>query len=100
MKADNSIRLNLGCGGRPLHDYINVDMDILKQNRPRYLATTHYGNQTGAGQFHTSCYGEAKLHAICKKLNLKVLSIDHFQWKGYRDHMLGLTAISLDTDKR
>jgi SAM-dependent methyltransferase len=30
------IRLNLGCGGRPLTDYINVDMDSLDQIRERY----------------------------------------------------------------
>lgn len=30
------IRLNLGCGGRPLADYINVDMDSLQELRRRY----------------------------------------------------------------
>lgn len=30
------IRLNLGCGGRPLTGYINVDMDSLDQIRERY----------------------------------------------------------------
>lgn len=30
------IRLNLGCGGRPLSNYINVDMDTLEQIRLRY----------------------------------------------------------------
>ena len=30
------IKLNLGCGGRPLLDYINVDMDSLEQIRQRY----------------------------------------------------------------
>jgi SAM-dependent methyltransferase len=204
MKTENSIRLNIGCGGRPLSDYVNIDMDTLEQIRERYpnrqfaddlvvaqydifnlpypdnsvdeiksegliehlpfideprffhevlrvlkpggvlylstvdfemaakqwlaaedewkdfyrndseailsehwfgtytyssknrwgyLAATFYGSQNGAGQFHTNCYSEAKLRAICKKLNLKVLSVDHFQWKGDRDYMLGLNAI-------
>ena len=30
------IRLNLGCGGNPLPDYINVDMDTLERIRARY----------------------------------------------------------------
>ena len=30
------IKLNLGCGGRPLEDYINVDMDSLDEIRARY----------------------------------------------------------------
>jgi predicted SAM-dependent methyltransferase len=203
MKVNQPIRLNLGCGGRPLRNYINVDMDTLEQIRARYpnqtfeddlivvqhdifnlpyadgsvdeirsegliehlpfideprffnevvrilkpggvlylstvdfvmacrqwleaeddwkdfyrndseailsqhwfgtytyepknrwgyLTATFYGSQNGEGQFHTNNYSEAKLRAICKKINLHVESIDHFQWKGDRDHMLGLTA--------
>ena len=61
-------------------------------NRWGYLTATLYGSQNGAGQFHTNCYSEAKLRAICKRLNLDVVSIGRFQWKGDRDHMLGLTA--------
>lgn len=30
------IKLNLGCGGRPLLDYINVDMDSLEDLKARY----------------------------------------------------------------
>jgi len=30
------IKLNLGCGGRPLKDYINVDWDTLDELRVRY----------------------------------------------------------------
>ena len=203
MRTGGPIRLNLGCGGRPLSDYINVDMDSIDQIRARYpnqkfdddlivaqydifnlpyqdnsvdevrsegliehlpfideprffnevlrilkpggllylstvdfemaakqwleaeddwkdfyrndeeailnqhwfgtytykpinrwgyLTATFYGSQNGAGQFHTNCYSEAKLRAICKKMNLNVVSIERFQWKGDRDHMLGLTA--------
>jgi predicted SAM-dependent methyltransferase len=203
MNAGAEIRLNLGCGGRPLHGYINVDMDTLEQIRARYpnqqfdddlvvvqhdifnlpyadaavaeirsegliehipfideprffhevvrvlkpggkvylstvdfemavkqwlaadddwkdfyrndpeailnqhwfgtytysptnrwgyLTATLYGSQNGAGQFHTNCYSEAKLRAICRKLGLDGVSIDRFQWKGDRDYMLGLTA--------
>ncbi|MCG3769446.1 MAG: hypothetical protein JW384_00568 [Nitrosomonadaceae bacterium] len=204
MRADGLIRLNLGCGGRPLRGYVNVDIDTLDQIRVRYpnqsfeddlivarydifnlpypndsvdeirsegliehlpfidepkffnevlrvlkpggslylstvdfeaavkqwleaedswsdfyrddqeavlnqhwfgtytykptnrwgyLTATLYGSQNGAGQFHTNCYTEAKLRAICKRLNLEVVSIDRFQWKGDRDHMLGLAGI-------
>lgn len=35
------IRLNLGCGGRPLAGYINVDMDSLDQIRARYPNQTY-----------------------------------------------------------
>lgn len=34
--ADGNIRLNLGCGGSPLAEYINVDMDSLEALRERY----------------------------------------------------------------
>lgn len=33
---DGMIRLNLGCGGSPLPDYVNVDMDSLEALRQRY----------------------------------------------------------------
>ena len=39
-----------------------------------------------------NCYSENKLAAICKRIGLDVVSIERFQWKGDRDHMLGLTA--------
>jgi predicted SAM-dependent methyltransferase len=61
-------------------------------NRWGYLTATLYGCQNGAGQFHTNCYSVAKLNAVCKKIGLEVLSVDRYQWKGDRDHMLGLTA--------
>jgi metal-sulfur cluster biosynthetic enzyme len=61
-------------------------------NRWGYLTATFYGSQNGAGQFHNNCYSEKKLRAVCKKIGLDVVSIDHFQWKVDRDHMLGLTA--------
>jgi len=32
----SEIRLNLGCGGRPLPDYVNVDMDTLDDLKTRY----------------------------------------------------------------
>ena len=34
--VDGKIRLNLGCGGSPLSDYVNVDMDNLEALRERY----------------------------------------------------------------
>jgi len=61
-------------------------------NRWGYLTATLYGSQNGAGQFHTNCYSEGKLRAICTTLGLQVTAIDRFQWKGDRDHMLALTA--------
>ena len=59
------IKLNLGCGGRPLIDYVNIDMDTINDMRDRYP------NQV----FNDS------------------LTIDKFQWKGDRDYMLELIAI-------
>jgi len=61
-------------------------------NRWGYLNATFYGSQNGAGQFHTNCYSEAKLRAICKRVNLEVDAIERFQWQGDRDHMLALVA--------
>lgn len=34
--SEQVIRLNIGCGGRPLSEYINVDMDSLEALRARY----------------------------------------------------------------
>jgi predicted SAM-dependent methyltransferase len=34
--SPRAIRLNLGCGSRPLTGYVNVDMDTLEQLRQRY----------------------------------------------------------------
>ena len=34
--SNTTVRLNLGCGGRPLKDYINIDMDTLEEMRKRY----------------------------------------------------------------
>ncbi len=61
-------------------------------NRWGYLTATFFGNQNGEGQFHTNCYSEAKLRAICRRLNLDVESFERFQWQGDRDHMLALSA--------
>jgi len=36
MPSQEPIRLNIGCGGRPLLNYINVDMDDLETMRQRY----------------------------------------------------------------
>jgi ubiquinone/menaquinone biosynthesis C-methylase UbiE len=66
-------------------------------NRWGYLTATLFGSQHGTGQFHTNCYTEQKLRAICTRISLEVVSIDHFQWKGDRDHMLGLTAKKITT---
>mgnify|MGYP002529948616 CR=1 FL=1 len=63
------------------------------KNRWGYLTASFYGSQNGVGQFHTNCYTEKKLSAICNRLGFEVVSIDKFQWKGDRDHMLELKAI-------
>ena len=83
--------------------YRNDEISIMNQhwfgtysyepkNRWGYLTATLYGSQNGAGQFHTNCYTDKKLRAICKKIKLDVVSIEKFQWKSNRDYMLGLTA--------
>jgi predicted SAM-dependent methyltransferase len=36
----NFDKLNVGCGGRPLADYINIDQDSLEDMRARYPGTT------------------------------------------------------------
>jgi len=36
QKEKEDIRLNLGCGGRPLPGYINIDKDTLKELKERY----------------------------------------------------------------
>lgn len=64
-------------------------------NRWGYLTATLYGSQNGDGQYHKNCYTDAKLCAICERLGLQINSIDHFQWKGDRDYMLGLSATKL-----
>lgn len=38
--AHKSIKLNIGCGGRPLQGYVNVDSDNLEALRQRYPGTT------------------------------------------------------------
>jgi predicted SAM-dependent methyltransferase len=62
------------------------------ENRWGYLTATFYGSQNGEGQFHTNCYTDKKLSAICKYLDMDVVTIDKFQWKGDRDYMLRLIA--------
>lgn len=39
--ADDLIKLNIGCGGRPLPEYINVDQDSIEDMRNRY-PNTHF----------------------------------------------------------
>ena len=72
------------------HWFGNYSYD--QNNRWGYLTATLFGNQNGDGQFHTNCYSEKKLKAICTRLGLTVISIEKFQWQGNRDHMLGLHA--------
>lgn len=62
-------------------------------NRWGYLTASIFGSQNGFGQFHTNCYTEAKLRAICARMGLEVESIERFQWKGDREPMLGLKAV-------
>lgn len=62
------------------------------ENRWGYLTASLFGSQNGPGQFHTNCYSEAKLRAICSRMQLDVEAVDRFQWQGDRDHMLALSA--------
>jgi predicted SAM-dependent methyltransferase/dTDP-4-dehydrorhamnose 3,5-epimerase-like enzyme len=48
--ANGPLRLNLGCGGRPLPGYVNVDMDTIEQIRRRY-PDTHYPDDIIIEQF-------------------------------------------------
>lgn len=62
-------------------------------NRWGYMTAIIYGSQNGAGQFHTNCYSEGKLRAICARLGLTVEAVNRFRWKGDRDPMLELVAV-------
>ncbi len=44
MSSETKIKLNIGCGGRPLADYINVDMDNLEAMKTRYPHQTFDDN--------------------------------------------------------
>ena len=48
---DNEIKLNLGCGGRPLEGYVNVDFDTLDQIKSRYPVDTFSKNITEVYQY-------------------------------------------------
>tara|TARA_B110000438_G_scaffold298402_1_gene346579 strand:+ start:6738 stop:7355 length:618 start_codon:yes stop_codon:yes gene_type:complete len=63
------------------------------ENRWGRLAATIFGSQNGKGQFHHNCYTEQKLKKIFEKINLKVISVKKFKWKGSRDDMIGISAI-------
>jgi SAM-dependent methyltransferase len=45
VSIGQKIRLNIGCGGRPLAGYVNVDMDDLETLRRRYPAV-HFSDDT------------------------------------------------------
>ena len=85
-------------------DFFRDDDEAIKQNhwfgnynnkpnnRWGYLLATIFGSQNGEGQFHKNCYTEKKLIAICKKIGIKIINIERFQWKEDRDHMLKMIA--------
>lgn len=85
-------------------DFFRDDDEAIKQNhwfgnynnkpnnRWGYLLATIFGSQNGEGQFHRNCYTEKKLIAICKKIGIKIINIERFQWKEDRDHMLKMIA--------
>jgi SAM-dependent methyltransferase len=39
MHEKDTIKINMGCGGRPLPGYINIDLDTLEQLKARYPGT-------------------------------------------------------------
>ena len=39
ISIENGLKINIGCGGRPLEGYVNVDMDSLDDLRVRYPST-------------------------------------------------------------
>jgi len=65
---------------------INIGSDFIhiEKNRWWYLTVTFFGRQNDAGQFHINCYAKKTLSAVCGHLNIDVVSIDQFQWKGER----------------
>ena len=85
-------------------DFFRDDDEAIKQNhwfgnynnkpnnRWGYLLATIFGSQNGEGQYHRNCYTEKKLIAICKKIGIKIINIERFQWKEDRDHMLKMIA--------
>tara|TARA_B100001057_G_scaffold501191_1_gene621773 strand:- start:8975 stop:9577 length:603 start_codon:yes stop_codon:yes gene_type:complete len=85
-------------------DFFRDDDEAIKQNhwfgnynnkpdnRWGYLLASIFGSQNGEGQFHRNCYTEKKLIAICKKIGIKIINIERFQWKEDRDHMLKMIA--------
>tara|TARA_X000000950_G_C13658924_1_gene555015 strand:+ start:198 stop:800 length:603 start_codon:yes stop_codon:yes gene_type:complete len=85
-------------------DFFRDDDEAIKQNhwfgnynnkpdnRWGYLLASIFGSQNGEGQFHRNCYTEKKLIAICKKIGIKIINIERFQWKEDRDHMIKMIA--------
>ena len=85
-------------------DFFRDDDEAIKQNhwfgnynnkpdnRWGYHLASIFGSQNGEGQFHRNCYTEKKLIAICKKIGIKIINIERFQWKEDRDHMLKMIA--------
>jgi predicted SAM-dependent methyltransferase len=60
------------------------------ENRWGYIMASIFGPQNGKGQFHKNAYTEAKIRAICKKLDFNEPHIERFLWKGNRDLMMGI----------
>ena len=62
-------------------------------NRWGYLTATIFGSQNGEGQFHTNCYTEAKIRAVCARIGLVVTEVSRFRWRGDRDPMVAVVAV-------
>lgn len=62
-------------------------------NRWGYLSAVIYGSQNGDGQYHKNCYSEKKLRSIADHIGFNSITIERFQWKDNRDHMLRLIAV-------
>jgi predicted SAM-dependent methyltransferase len=61
-------------------------------NRWGYLTASIFGSQNGKGQYHHNAYTKKKLIKILNFIDLKIVSVKKFKWKGNRDIMIKIVA--------